>query len=306
MTKSSLVAFAVTIGIAVPAGWRVLDADMSTDGAKLRPELKHATIGDAEVTMQLDRGAILAGNTISATLVATADRAHDVTVKVTAFEDEGYGEGRVPLPPRTVGKRTLKLHAAPGGGPPVVATFAIAKASPGSAGWYYIDASGRGNDDGTASAGFAVFGANELGLAIDAPDKVAAMGSFTIAIHVKNTTKQPLASINATVGGKLYEPGLEGQPQIAASSEFAIEAAGDLTRDGDEDDTKPLAPGAERILLYRVVPHDIELDELTVVAEVTGTVRDANGEWKASYRATETHTFVRPPAAGETKSVAAE
>jgi len=306
MNKSSLVAFAATIGLSVPAGWRALGADIPSDGPKLRPPLQHAQIDGADVAMQLDRGAILAGNTISATLVATADRAHDVTVKVTALEDEGYGEERVALPPRQVGKRTLKLHAAPGGGAPVVATFAIAKASPGSAGWYYLTASGPKKDDRSASAGFAVYGANQLAIAMDAPDKVAPMGPFVVAVHVKNTTKQPLASVQAQLGGKLGDPGLGSTPQIYTSGAFEIENVDDLTRDGDDDSEQPLAPGAERTLLFRVVPHDIEADELTVIAEVTGTVRDANGEWKASFRAADVHTFVRPPADGETKSVASE
>src|SRR5262249_36493541 len=80
--------FAITTALATPA---TLVADIQADGPELRPERATVHIGDATVSIDLDRGVMLDGNTVSGVLIATSSRPHDVTVDVVALEDMGVG-----------------------------------------------------------------------------------------------------------------------------------------------------------------------------------------------------------------------
>jgi hypothetical protein len=295
--RSNVVACLATIAVVVPSGWRALDADIPTDGPRLRPAEQVAKIGDASVAVQLDRGAIVAGSTVSATLVATADRAHDVTVALTALEDMGYGDERVERPPAVVGKRTLTLHAAPGGGTPVVATFKLGKLSnDGFAHRFYVTAARPGKAkqaDEVASAEMFAWDGNNFAMTVDAPDKVPATGAFVIAVHVKNTTKYPLEEISATVGsryrGDVY---IDSDPDLVE-----IVNLDTATRDTDEDDARLLAPGEERTLHFRVEPKPAAAEEnLTLIVQATaGTKNPKHPHYDDHVGAMDVHTFVRPP-----------
>lgn len=308
MSKPTIVACLATIAVVVPAGWRVLDADIPTDGPKLRPAAKTAKIGDGSVELQIDRGAILAGGKINATLVATADRAHDVTVALTAYQDMGFGEGRVSNPPQVVGKRTLTLHAAPGGGTPVVATFKIGTAN--TDGWtsrYYVTArpSKVKEDDEVASAEFFAWGGNSFAMTLEAPEKVPASGSFDFAVRVKNTTKQPIMNLTATAGGR-FSSSLDGV-SIYAGDEFSVENLDTATRDNDEDDTQALAPGAERTLHLRVVPRTVEANGYTVIVQASAEVKSTkHPEYNSRVAAMDIHTFVLAPDDDQQKAPVAE
>src|SRR5437763_14176860 len=140
----TLAAFSITCAVAMPAA---LDADIQVDGPEIRSERGTVQIGDATVTFDADRGVMLAGDTVSGVLVATSSRPHDVVVDVRAMQDNGMGEERVPNPPTQAGLRTLTLHARPGGGPPVVASFKFGshRRATGSYSWYDLHVRAHGS-----------------------------------------------------------------------------------------------------------------------------------------------------------------
>src|SRR5690242_237801 len=121
MTRTLAISIA-TFAVAAPT---LLDADIQTDGPKVRPEEQTLHLDGADVTLPVDRGALAAGGTVSAILVATSDKPRTVAVDLTTMEDMGMGGERVPNPPLQVDRRKLELKAQPGGGPPVVATIKL-------------------------------------------------------------------------------------------------------------------------------------------------------------------------------------
>src|SRR5215470_6915682 len=125
MQKRTLAAFAATVLVAIPAGWRLLDADIPKDGAIARPEQQTLEVDGAKITVGLDRGLMKAGRKVKVTLVATADTAKKVAVDVSAFENNYVGGGRVENPPTFISRRTITLDAAPGGGKPANVAFEL-------------------------------------------------------------------------------------------------------------------------------------------------------------------------------------
>jgi len=295
----TLVAFSATLAIALPAGWHALDADIQTDGPAMRPEQKSLRIGDATVTFDVDRPIIKSGDVVSGVLVASSDRPHDVVVAVTAKEDMGYGGERVPNPPIVVGQRTLTLHARPGGGPPVVASFTLGgrRAHPGVHEWFdlYVTAardrtehSRWGDDDAAAVASVVTWGGNSFPITIEKPANLPAVGSFTLAVRVKNTTNQPMEWVHADLG---YGFSLEG-----LSSELLVDRPADARIEDEtpntEGDDNTLAVGAEKLFIFRVSPVD-ETQRHFTFAALAGTNGGAH--------AVEIMSFDRPepPAAAD-------
>src|SRR6185437_16548058 len=119
MRTTSLIGFSASFVFFASVAWQATEADIPADGALTRPAQRTLHVGPSTITVDLDRGLVAAGDEVKATLVATADSERDVALDVTALEDEGYGDERVPIPPVVVGRRSVILHAAPGGGAPV-------------------------------------------------------------------------------------------------------------------------------------------------------------------------------------------
>jgi hypothetical protein len=248
------------MAIAVPAGWRALDADIQADGPQMRPKQQSFTIGDANITMDMDRGIMPAGGKASVTLVATSDRPHKVTVRLNATEDMGYGSERVPNPPLEVGERSVTLDALPGGGPPVVATFTFAKKTkkPGYSEWFDIsatDAHKKLDAEGSAaSVGVATWSGNSFGMTIEPPNQLPVEGSFSIAVRIKNTTNKAMKVPYVMIGGRIGGPqGLDTQV-IADNDDYKIEEVGDGFDEEEDPREQMIAPGAERLAVYSVTP----------------------------------------------------
>jgi hypothetical protein len=263
MNKPTLVAALATAAVILPAGWRALDADIQADGPETRPELQSMRVGDATVTIQFDRGVMMSGGTVSGVLVATSDRPHAVTVDVTALEDMGFGGERVPNPPQVVGVHSVKLQAQPGGGPPAVTTFKLGgkRARPGHVDWYTLRVTAgdkprrhRQDDldvsDETASAGVTVWTGNTLTLAIEPPAAIPAEGPFTIAVRIKNPTTTPVSYASAQLGEIRGFDGLDQQPSVGNSGDYTVADVADLL----PDQAPELAPGAERLFVYKITP----------------------------------------------------
>ena len=263
----TVTAFSITVAVALPA---TLVADVQVDGPEIRPAQQTVKIGDASVSFDVDRGVMLEGETVSAVLVATSARAHDVVVDVDALEDMGFGEERVPNPAREAGSRTLTLHARPGGGPPVVASFKLGsrRAPKGSYSWYdlHVHAHGLYRDD-EAVAGIATFSGNPFAIAIEPPVKIPAKGPFTMAVRIKNTTKLPWDYAYVDLGSALMEVGLDGMQPIA--KDFDAQPV-----DGQRFDEQ-IAPGAEKLVIYKIKPHDDTQQHFSFVAFARTSAREA-------------------------------
>ena len=101
----TLAAAIITTLVAAPAAWRGVGADIQANGPAVRPGQMALDLDGAQVTMQLDRGAVRSGDSVSAILVASADKAHDVTVDLETLEDMGMGAERVENPPVRIDRR---------------------------------------------------------------------------------------------------------------------------------------------------------------------------------------------------------
>jgi len=296
----SLAAFFATVLVAVPAGWRALDADIQTDGPATRPKQKVLHTDGAAVTVDLDRGVLMAGGKLKVTLVATSDTPKKIALMVRALEDNGIGEERTPNPPTVVSRKKIILEAAPGGGKPMEIAFDLGSRNrkKGRVEWYDVDVAPAGKrgedvsyyetetDDGTpvpanaAKVGAAVWSGNSFGIAID-PPTIPAEGPFTVAVRVKNTTKKPIEYIDVSLGGPpLDYNGMEGLT-LEADEDADFEVAMQ-----DQPDGEPIAPGEELIVKFDVTPRHPGVKKFTLVASARA---EAGG-------AMDVHTFERPAA----------
>src|SRR5262245_43769607 len=120
MRRTTIAAFTASVCVAVPAGWRWLDADIQKDGKRLRPLQQELTVDGVIVKLDVDRSVILTGDSVTARLVAVGDASKKVTLDVYALHSSNYEGERVEQPWTAIDHETVKLAAAPNGGPPVV------------------------------------------------------------------------------------------------------------------------------------------------------------------------------------------
>jgi hypothetical protein len=274
MNHVSLAAALVTTAIAVPAGWHTLDADIQSDGPQVRPKQQVLALdGTTSVTLDLDRGVMPSGGKASVTLVATSDHPHKVQIALSALQNQGYGAERVELPPLDVDHRVVTLDAQPGGGPPVVETFRLAKNDKklGRYEWFDIRATpakhAKGAEVEAASVGLTTWSGNSFAMTIEPPAVVPVEGEFSIAVRVKNTTKKPMRVPDIGVGGRI--DGVDGLDSVLGlrSTDYDVQPIDDPST-GNYDDDKRLAPGAEALAVYHVTPH-FGVDHFTFIAHAT-------------------------------------
>src|SRR5215470_9514821 len=99
MPKNTTIAAAVvTIAVAVPAGWRALDADIQSDGKRLRPLQQSFTVDGTRITLDVDRHVVMTGDTVTATLVAFSETARPIAVDLWALHTSNYEGSRVDQP----------------------------------------------------------------------------------------------------------------------------------------------------------------------------------------------------------------
>ncbi len=274
MSRVFIGAALATVALIVPAGWRALDADIQSDGPKLKPQQQTLTVGDATVTLDMDRGIMPAGGKASVTLVATADRPQKVTVTLNVTEDMGYGDERVENPPKQIARRTVTLDAQPGGGPPRVETFQLARSTkrPGSSAWFDVVATSPQDKAESARVGVATWSGNSFAMSIEPPATIPAEGDFTIAVRVKNTTKKPIPDPYIDVGAGIGGPqGLDSNLIMQSGDDYKIdevEQPAVAEQPSDDDGRKLLAPGAESLAIYHVSPR-FGVDHFTFVAQAS-------------------------------------
>ena len=107
----TLAAALVTIAVIAPAGWYVLDADIQTDGKRLRPLQQSFTVDGTRITLDVDRHVVMTGDTVTATVVAFNETAQPVTVDLWALHSSNYEGARVEQPWTPIDREVLKLTA---------------------------------------------------------------------------------------------------------------------------------------------------------------------------------------------------
>ena len=274
--NTTLSAFLLTVAVLVPAGWHALRADLQTDGKRLRPLQESFTMTDGtRVTLDVDRSVILTGDTVTATLVAYSDLPRRVTVDLLALHTNNYGGERVEQPWVPIDHETLKLTAAPGGGPPLQTRIQLGERPRAPAlddsFQIYVTEPGkrpaRGDDDSVdyrtgPSEGYAAatqisgWSGDNLQMSFGPEGRATAGAPFVVAVRVKNTSGAALGSpprVTLTTEAALQgidEDGLSGNaPQVAGS------AAPHDTADADAGD----APARPR---RAHVPAAVEIEPL--------------------------------------------
>lgn len=264
MRTTTVIGFSASFVFFASVAWRATEADIPADGALTRPAQHTMTVGPSTIAVALDRGLIDAGGEVQVSLVGTADSARDVALDVTALEDEGMGGERVPIPPVVVGRRSVIVHAAPGGGAATVATFHLGhRAAPGRVSWFDVQVTPSklhpptdfiDDSDGRAAVvGVAAWTGNSFTLAIEPPAAPPALGApFVVGVRVENTTRKPLTDVavqlGSSRGGGSFDQ-LDGVLFPGSSDDFAVQPV-----EGDDGDADPLAPGATRVLHFTVTP----------------------------------------------------
>src|SRR4051812_23143201 len=208
----TLAAVLVTVAVIVPAGWHALNADIQTDGKRLRPLQQSFTIGDTKVTLDVDRTVVMTGDTVTATLVAYGAAPNQVAVDLIALHSSNYEGARVEMPWTPIDHETLKLTAAPGGGKPVKTQIVLGTRPDAPALTddfkIYVAAHGdkppkREYEDGAdydigiteghaAATAITGWSGDNLKLSISPEGKPSGDAPFTVAVRVKNTSGHKL------------------------------------------------------------------------------------------------------------------
>ncbi len=116
MRNIGLFAFGVTSLLIVPAALHGLIAGPKQVAKLVAPGAGSLELGGAKVDVSVDRSVVDPGDKVKIRLVASAARAHKVTVGVLVLESMGTYNGRVPEPPIGIEHETLTLEAQAGGG----------------------------------------------------------------------------------------------------------------------------------------------------------------------------------------------
>lgn len=116
MRNIGLFAFGVTSLLIVPAALHGLTAGPKQVAKLVAPGADSFELRGAKIDVSVDRSVVDPGDKVKIRLVASADRAHKVTVGVLVLESMGTYNGRVPEPPIGIEHETLTLEAQAGGG----------------------------------------------------------------------------------------------------------------------------------------------------------------------------------------------
>lgn len=313
MRPTTIAAFIATVSVAVPAGWRWLDADIEKDGRRLRPLEQQFTVDGVTVKLDVDRSVVMTGDSVTAKLVAVGETGKRVSVDVYAMHSQNYAGERVAQPWVVIDKESVKLVAAPSGGTPLLTRIKLGErpkrrglidafqvfAQPHGAKLPKEDNLGE-EEDGYAArqrahlaAAVQIIGwsGNSLGLTIEPRGKITADAPFTIALRVKNTTNQPLQhpwpelTTEATLEATSDDSGenLDGRRTYLEIAKQTDSSDGDFSE-------RTLAPGQEQVTLFTVTPHNVSADKLGKVTFLA-TAHENVGLGPLGHGAYEAKTF---------------
>jgi hypothetical protein len=124
MHRTTVISFVATIGVAVPAAWHVLGADIRTDGNKLRTFQQSFTFDNTRVTLDVDRNLVRTGDKVTATLRAYGPP-RQVAIDLAVLESNNYAGERVEQPSTQIEHEKLLLTVLPDGGPAKATTITL-------------------------------------------------------------------------------------------------------------------------------------------------------------------------------------
>lgn len=279
MLSKSFASCLVTLAVVVPVGWHALGASVAVDGKRVRPLQQSFTIDGTRVTVDVDRGLAMTGDSVTAKLVAFNATPKPVVVDLTLLQSHNYAGERVEQPEIAIDHEKLTLQAAPDGGPPVTTKLVLGKrpAMLGQLDDFRIYVAPHGHKppvldedehrldythdvtEGTAAA-IAITGwsGNSLGISIVPQGPITLDAPFTVAVTIHNTGRRlpdlsvQLGTLDARLGN------------VDAGADFDIENA-----DADADETDhSLEKHGERIERFVVTPKSKTAKQVTFVAEV--------------------------------------
>lgn len=253
--------FAATVAIAVPAAWHFLDADIRTDGKHMRGLDRELVLGDAKVTVSVDRSLIMTGDTVAVKLAATAPTERDITLDMTVYHAKVRWGERVEPAQIPVDHETIVVHATPDGGKPreTRVTLGSKRAAAGSSEAYRVFVGGKGaklpqdgndGDDGehgTAAIGILAWSGNTLPMTIQPEGTPSADQPFVVAVHVKNTHKHEIPAPYVELGTQIS---VYGGLTADENEDFKIERIEAETAPSDYQ----LPAGKELVQRFTITP----------------------------------------------------
>src|SRR6185503_17909962 len=279
----TLAAVLVTVAVIVPAGWHALDADIQTDGKRLRPLQESFTVDGTRVTLDVNRQVVMTGDTVTATLVAFSDTPKQVSVDLWALHTSNYSGERVEQPWIPFDREVLKLTAAPGGGPPVKTAITLGerpdrpaltdsfkiyvtphgKKLPRREGDDRVDYETGISEGYAAAVAITGWSGDNLTMSVRPEGRPTGDAPFVVAVRIKNTSGQALAR----------------RPYVSLSTEAALEGTEDEESRTATVDIERIDPvienepddglferGEAMVARFRVTPNKSGLGKLTLLA----------------------------------------
>jgi len=273
------VGFFGTIAVLVPAGWHATDADIQSDGKRIRPMQQSFVVDGVRVTLDVDRNLIETGDRVKARLVAFSDKPKQVAVDLTVQHASNYeGERSEPVA-TTIDIEKVVLDAAPGGGKPfetflrlgehvdrkaMTDTFRIFAAKKGArpAKQMYDG----GDEETTDAAAVTVMGwsGNNIELAIHPEGKPRAGEPFVVSVRAKNTLKKKVSGLWINLGTQVT-----GYGSLEGSEDFEI-----THLNSEEDEPETVKSGGVVLAKFKVTPKRKVVRDVTFVASAISTNAD--------------------------------
>jgi hypothetical protein len=290
MHRTTVISFLATIGVAVPAAWHVLGADIRTDGKKLRTFQQSFTFDNTRVTLDVDRNVVQTGDKVTATLRAYGPP-RQVAIDLAVVQTNNYQGERVEQPSTQIDHEKLLLTVLPDGGPAKATTVRLGSRPSQLAltdsfrifitqhghkpemavgefgGESEPDWNGAVESGNAAAVGIMGWSGNSLTMKIVPEGPVTTKAPFIVAVHVANTSGReqshhPMVGLGVqiTSGGYVDNPaeevdierlGADGEPESYMTTE-------------EQDAT--FAVGADLVTRFRVTPK-LEQKQFTFVAD---------------------------------------
>lgn len=290
MHRTTVISFVATIGVAVPAAWHVLGADIRTDGKKLRTFQQSFTFDNTRVTLEVDRNLAQTGDKVTATLRAYGPP-RQVAIDLAVLQSNNYAGERVESPSTQIDHEKLLLTVLPDGGPARTTSITLgtrpsALAMTDSFRIYitqhghkppmpdneYDALSGPDwNSDvesGNAAAiGILGWSGNSLKMKIVPEGAVSAKAPFIVAVKVVNTTGKVLPHHPyISLANQISAAGFMESPEEQFTIE-RIDAAGETDEYPMLDDEHDKVAVAEEVVTrFRVTPKADTGNQITFVA----------------------------------------
>jgi len=269
----TLATFLLTVGITAPA---LLDANIETDGKKLRPHQQEFKLDDGtRVTLDVDRELVTTGDKVTATVTAYSDTPKKVTLDLRLMQTHlALGE-RVEPPSHQIDREKITVDATPQGGKTQVG-LVLGKARKKLAqedrfaiyvGPHGLPSPTKPDADGAADSGDDFWSANieagraasvdvlgwsgnSISMKTSAEGPIVAGQPFVVTVKIKNTTGRKLPSTPSVELASSADTGM-GMPE-PDTSDVKIEEIDDDAQTPDEPEQ--IAAGATVVHKFRVTP----------------------------------------------------